>query len=53
VWAASEALRLQLLLLTICIAAIGGFEALLFNTHGRLVDWLGKTETATLRRTQR
>jgi ATP-binding cassette subfamily B multidrug efflux pump len=52
-WAASEGLRPYLLLMTICTAAIGVFEAFLFSMLGQVVDWLGKTEPAALWTTQR
>ena len=47
-WAASEGLRPYLLLMTICTAAIGVFEAFLFSMLGQVVDWLAKTEPAAL-----
>ncbi len=52
-WAASKGLRPYLLLMTICTAAIGVFEAFLFSMLGQVVDWLGKTEPAALWTTQR
>ena len=52
-WAASEGLRPYLLLMTICTAAIGVFEAFLFSMLGQVVDWLAKTEPAALWTTQR
>ena len=52
-WAASEGLRPFLLLMTLCTAAIGVFEAFLFSMLGQVVDWLGKTEPAALWTTQR
>ena len=52
-WAASNGLRPYLLLMTICTAAIGVFEAFLFSMLGQVVDWLGKTEPAALWTTQR
>ncbi len=52
-WVASEGLRPYLLLMTICTAAIGVFEAFLFSMLGQVVDWLGKTEPAALWTTQR
>jgi ATP-binding cassette, subfamily B, multidrug efflux pump len=52
-WAASEGLRPYLLLMTICTAAIGVFEAFLFSMLGQVVDWLGKTEPSALWTTQR
>lgn len=53
IWAASEGLRPYLLLMTICTAAIGVFEAFLFSMLGQVVDWLGKTEPSALWTTQR
>ena len=52
-WAASAGLRPYLLLMTLCTAAIGVFEAFLFSMLGQVVDWLGKTEPAALWTTQR
>jgi ATP-binding cassette, subfamily B, multidrug efflux pump len=52
-WSASKGLRPYLLLMTICTAAIGVFEAFLFSMLGQVVDWLGKTEPAALWTTQR
>ena len=52
-WAASDGLRPYLLLMTICTAAIGVFEAFLFSMLGQVVDWLAKTEPAALWTTQR
>ena len=52
-WAASKGLRPYLLLMTICTAAIGVFEAFLFSMLGQVVDWLAKTEPAALWTTQR
>ena len=52
-WAASKGLRPYLLLMTICTASIGVFEAFLFSMLGQVVDWLGKTEPAALWTTQR
>ena len=53
IWAASKGLRPYLLLMTICTAVIGVFEAFLFSMLGQVVDWLGKTEPAALWTTQR
>ena len=52
-WAASRGLRPYLLLMTICTAAIGVFEAFLFSMLGQVVDWLAKTEPAALWTSQR
>ena len=53
IWAASKGLRPYLLLMTICTAVIGVFEAFLFSMLGQVVDWLGKTEPAALWTSQR
>ena len=42
-WACTRGLRPYLLAMTLCTAAIGMFEALLFAFLGRVVDWLGAT----------
>jgi len=47
-WAAAQGLRPFILLMTLCTALIGAFEALLFSMLGRIVDWLGKVEPAQL-----
>ncbi len=47
-WAAAQGLRPFILLMTLCTAVIGAFEALLFSMLGRIVDWLGKVEPAQL-----
>ena len=52
-WAASKGLRPFLLLMTLCTAAIGVFEAFLFSMLGQVVDWLANTEPAALWTTQR
>ena len=52
-WTASKGLRPYLLLMTLCTAAIGVFEAFLFSMLGQVVDWLGKTEPVALWTTQR
>ncbi len=52
-WAAAEGVRPYVLLMTICTAAIGVFEAFLFSMLGQVVDWLAKTEPAALWQTQR
>ncbi len=52
-WAASQGLRPYLLLMTLCTAAIGVFEAFLFSMLGQVVDWLAKTEPAALWTSQR
>ncbi len=52
-WAGTEGLRPFLLLMTLCTAAIGVFEAFLFSMLGQVVDWLSKTEPAAIWTTQR
>lgn len=46
--ACTRGLRRYLLVLVLCTAAIGIFEAVLFSMLGRLVDWLGAIEPAQL-----
>ncbi len=48
VWAGTEGLRRYLLGMTLLTAAIGAFEAMLFNMLGNIVDWLGKVPPAQL-----
>lgn len=40
VWSATAGLRGLILAMTLCTAAIGAFEALLFSMLGSIVDWL-------------
>ena len=40
VWSATDGLRGLILAMTLCTAAIGAFEALLFSMLGSIVDWL-------------
>ena len=47
-WACTAGLRPYILGMTLCTAAIGAFEALLFAMMGRIVDWLAGTEPALL-----
>ncbi|MFM2121119.1 MAG: hypothetical protein RL722_2587, partial [Pseudomonadota bacterium] len=42
-WRCTEGLRAPLLLMSVCTALIGVFEAVLFGMLGRIVDWLGAT----------
>ena len=42
IWACTKGLRGLILLMTICTAAIGAFEALLFSMMGQVVDWLAQ-----------
>ena len=47
-WACSKGLRPYIVLLTLCTAAIGAFEALLFSMMAHIVDSLGRVEPAQL-----
>ncbi|MBS0445800.1 MAG: ABC transporter ATP-binding protein [Proteobacteria bacterium] len=47
-WACSDGLRGLILYMTLCTAAIGAFEALLFSMLGQVVDWLGAVKPAEL-----
>ena len=47
-WSCSEGLRPYLLLMTLCTAVIGAFEALLFAMLGRIVDWLSGVDASLL-----
>jgi len=47
-WACSEGLRPFILVMTLCTAIIGAFEALLFAMLGRIVDWLGHVQPSQL-----
>jgi ATP-binding cassette subfamily B multidrug efflux pump len=47
-WACSEGLRPYILLMTLCTAVIGVFEALLFAMMGRIVDWLAGVEPSQI-----
>ncbi len=48
VWAGTTGVRPFVLAMTLCTAAIGAFEALLFSMLGRIVDWLGAVKPADL-----
>jgi ATP-binding cassette, subfamily B, multidrug efflux pump len=52
-WQCTTGLRPYILLMTICTALIGAFEAMLFAMLGQLVDWLAQVEPARLWATQR
>ena len=41
-WACSAGTRPYILLMTLCTAAIGAFEAVLFAMMGRILDWLAE-----------
>jgi ATP-binding cassette subfamily B multidrug efflux pump len=47
-WACSEGLRPFILVMTLCTAIIGAFEALLFAMLGRIVDWLSVVQPSQL-----
>jgi len=47
-WACSAGLRPYILVMTLCTAVIGAFEAMLFAMLGRIVDWLSAIEPAQL-----
>ena len=47
-WACTEGMRPYLLLMTLCTAVIGAFEALLFAVLGQIVDWLAQVEPSRL-----
>ncbi len=47
-WACSQGARGYILALAVLSAALAAFEALMFAMLGRIVDWLGKAEPASL-----
>jgi ATP-binding cassette, subfamily B, multidrug efflux pump len=47
-WSCSAGTRPYILAMTLCTAAIGAFEALLFAVMGRIVDWLSEVAPAEL-----
>jgi len=47
-WTCSAGMRGYLLLMTLCTALIGVFEAGLFAVLGRIVDWMGQVPPAQL-----
>jgi ATP-binding cassette, subfamily B, multidrug efflux pump len=47
-WACTEGMRRYMLVMTLCTAAIGAFEALLFSMLGHVVDRLGAVQPARL-----
>jgi ATP-binding cassette subfamily B multidrug efflux pump len=47
-WACSAGLRPYILVMMLCTAVIGVFEAMLFAMLGRIVDWLAAVEPAQL-----
>ena len=52
-WQSTAGLRPYILLMTLCTAVIGAFEAMLFAMLGKLVDWLARVEPAQLWVTER
>ncbi|CAN5482678.1 ABC transporter ATP-binding protein [soil metagenome] len=48
VWAGTAGVRPFVLAMTLCTAAIGAFEALLFSMLGHIVDWLSAVKPADL-----
>ncbi|PXW97936.1 ATP-binding cassette subfamily B multidrug efflux pump [Sphaerotilus hippei] len=42
-WSCSDGVRPFVLIMTICTALTGAFEAVLFGVLGNIVDWLGET----------
>jgi len=52
-WQSSAGLRPYILLMTLCTAVIGAFEAMLFAMLGQLVDWLASVEPSRLWAAQR
>jgi ATP-binding cassette subfamily B multidrug efflux pump len=52
-WQSTAGLRPYILLMTLCTAVIGAFEAMLFAMLGQLVDWLAQVEPAQLWATER
>ena len=48
VWTCTEGVRGYVLLMTLCTALTGVFEALLFYMLGQVVDWLSRVEPALL-----
>ena len=52
-WECTRGVRGLLLVLTLCTAAFGAFEALLFSMMAHVVDLLGKTPSATFWAEQR
>jgi ATP-binding cassette, subfamily B, multidrug efflux pump len=52
-WQSTAGLRPYILVMTLCTAVIGAFEAMLFAMLGKLVDWLGSVAPAQLWATER
>jgi len=52
-WQSTAGLRPYILLMTLCTAVIGAFEAMLFAMLGQLVDWLAQVEPSQLWATER
>jgi len=47
-WAGTQGMRGVILVMTLCTALIGAFEALLFSMLGHIVDWLGEVPAQQL-----
>ena len=43
-WFCTQGTRGYILIMTVCTALIGAFEAFLFSVLGRIVDWLGQIQ---------
>ena len=43
-WFCTQGIRGYILIMTVCTALIGAFEAFLFSVLGRIVDWLGQIQ---------
>ena len=52
-WFCTQGSRSYILVMTVCTAVIGAFEAFLFSVLGRIVDWLGQIQPAQLWTEQR
>ena len=52
-WHCTQGLRGHILIMTLCTAVIGAFEAFLFSVLGKIVDWLGRVEPSQLWTEQR
>ncbi len=47
-WSCTQGLRGHILVMTLCTAVIGAFEAFLFSVLGKIIDWLGRIEPSHL-----
>ncbi len=52
-WFCTQGSRGYILVMTVCTALIGAFEAFLFSVLGRIVDWLGQVQPTQLWTEQR